>query len=291
VGDKFGKSFLHVLDGLLPSVIPVDVRSGELEASRFARGFVNGLNLEETLGISSVDRMKRERELSSELARAFTGITEMPIEPTGLKFRGYELAEARKNANNIFTAVSNRANATPQDFINAYRAANEANFKVQRELYNIVQDMRTLGLSDRQIKQQLKAARISGSGLNKVLRGKFDPVDISSTVRKNVRDNELRSIFPREELRAIKKEFRNKPLAVETKEPQPEVSVEPVQQPVAATATPPAVAQAGAAPAQTTAAPAPTSQPQSSGGILPLLSGGNPIDALKNLQIFQRTQQ
>ena len=291
-GDRLAKSFAHILDGLLPSVIPVDVRSGELEASRFARGFVNGLNLEETVGISSVDRMKRERELSSELARAFTGITEMPIEPTGLKFRGYELAEARKNANNIFTAVSNRANATPQDFINAYRAANEANFKVQRELYNVIQDMKTLGLSDRQIRKQLKAARISGSGLSKVRRGKFDPVDISQTVNKNIRDNELRSVFPRKELLAIRKEYRNKPLAVETKEPQPEASVEPVQQQsVAATATPPAVAQAGAAPAQTTAAPAPTSQPQSSGGILPLLSGGNPIDALKNLQIFQRTQQ
>ena len=146
--------------------------------------------------------MKRERELSSELARAFTGITEMPIEPTGLKFRGYELAEARKNANNIFTAVSNRANATPQDFINAYRAANEANFKVQRELYNVIQDMKTLGLSDRQIRKQLKAARISGSGLSKVRRGKFDPVDISQTVNKNIRDNELRSVFPRKELLA-----------------------------------------------------------------------------------------
>ena len=143
VGDKFGKVFLCIR--WFASIRHTcDVRSGELEASRFARGFVNGLNLEETVGISSVDRMKRERELSSELARAFTGITEMPIEPTGLKFRGYEIAEARKNANNIFTAVSNRANATPQDFINAYRAANEANFKVQRELYNIIQDMKTL---------------------------------------------------------------------------------------------------------------------------------------------------
>ena len=127
----------------------------------------------------------------------------------------------------------------------------------------------------------------------RILQKKVEPDELMrpSNPYKNVRDNELRSVFPREELRAIKKEFRNNPLAVETKDPQPEVSVEPVQQPVAATATPPAVAQAGAAPAQTTAAPALSSQPQNSGGIMSFLSGGNPIDAIKNLQIFQRAQQ
>ena len=75
-GDKIGKSLFHVLDALIPSVVPVDVRSGEIEPSRFARGFVNSLDLEEATGISTKDRMGRERELSDELFRAFTGVTE-----------------------------------------------------------------------------------------------------------------------------------------------------------------------------------------------------------------------
>ena len=74
-------------------------------------------------------------------------------------------------------------------------------------------------------------------------------------------------------------------------EPEPRteapVSEAPAQtvQPVAAVATPPATAQAGAVPAPSSA-PAPNTQ-----STLALLSSGNPIDALKNLQIFQRQQQ
>ena len=151
--------------------------------------------------------------------------------------------------------------------------------------------MKTLGMNKRQIATQLRAARVSGRQLSATLSGKFIPVNVSRTVQKNIFDNNLRSQFPVKEIAKIRKEYAGKPLAVETKEPQPEVSVEPVQQPVAATATPPAVAQAGAAPAQTTAAPALSSQPQNSGGIMSFLSSGNPIDAIKNLQIFQRAQQ
>lgn len=283
-GDKLVKSFNHILDGLLPSIVPVDVRSGEFEASRFARGFVNGLNLEEELGISSVDRMKRERDLSGELARAFTGITENPIEPIGLEFRGFEFTKARRNANNIFTVVSNRANATPEDFISAYRTANESAFRIQREMYNVVQDMKTLGLEERQIRKLLKEAGVGGKSLSKIIRGKFDPIDISPTVRKNVRANELD--FPRSEIRAIRKELRNKELSVETEQPEPVA-----QQPVAADVAPPSTsAQAGVAQAPQVTPASTSARPQDTGGILDLLSSGNPIDAIKNLQIFQRSQ-
>ena len=50
-----------------------------------------------TCVFSSKDRYDRERELSSELARAFTGITENPIDvPLGLRFKGYEISERNR---------------------------------------------------------------------------------------------------------------------------------------------------------------------------------------------------
>lgn len=285
-GDKLAKSFTHILDAIIPSAVPIDVRSGEFEASRFARGFVSGLGLEETLGISSRDRMLRERELSQELARSFTGITENPIETTALKFKGYEFSQARQNAANIFTTVSNRGNATAEDFISAYRRANEAQFRVQSQMFNIVEDMRILGLDDRQIRKVFKDAGIGG--YQKIMRGKFDPIDISPTVKKNVRRNELD--FPRREINMLRREYRNLPLGTAkppTQEQEaPTSNLEPTfQQSAAALPSSTVPAQAGVATAPQQAAPAPqTTAPDTS------LLGSNPIDALKNLQIFQRTQ-
>ena len=284
-GDKLAKSFAHVLDGIIPSVVPIDVRSGEFEVSRFGRGVVSGLELE-GLGISTKDRMLRERELSKELARAFSGITENPIESTALKFKGYEFSRARTNANNIFTTVSNRGNATPQDFVDAYRRASEASFRVQSRMFNIVEDMKLLGMTKPQIRKVFRDAGIGG--VNNILRGKFDPINISPTVRKNVRRNELD--LPRQEINRIRKEFRNLPLGTmsppEEKE-TPTLDLEPVSQSptiaptqqVAASGAPPPVAQAGGV--NPLASPAPSSRDTS-------LLGGNPIDILKNLQIFQR---
>ena len=254
VGDKLGKSFAHIVDGILPSIVPIDTRSGEFEASRFARGFVNGFGLE-GLGVSSKDRMGRERELSKELARAFSGITENPIESTALKFKGYEYAESRKNASNIFTTVSNRSNTTPQDFINAYTSASEAQFRVQSRMFNVVEDMKLLGMTKPQIRRVFKKAGIGG--IDAILRGQFDPIDISPTVRKNARDNELD--IPRKEINRLRNEYRNLPLGSMDPPTEPQVEetptldlepvsqAQPVQQPqqVAATLAPPGVAQAG----------------------------------------------
>jgi hypothetical protein len=290
-GTKIGKSILHILDAIIPSAFPTTVSGGTLEPSRFARGFVSGLGLEEATGISSKDRYDRERELSSELARAFTGITENPIDvPLGLRFKGYEISERNRNSSNIYTTVSNRANASPEQFVRAYRDANEAKFRVQRDLFRIVEDMRIMGLEDREIRKILKRANVGDLG--RVMRGEFDPIDVSSTtVSKNLRENDLRSVFPRSELNDIRRELRGRSLKVEEpQEPEPRttapVSQAPTQaQPVAAVATPPATAQAGV-----TSAPSVTPAPNTQ-STLALLSSGNPIDALKNLQIFQRQQQ
>ena len=227
-GDKLAKSFAHVLDGIIPSIVPIDTRSGEFEVSRFGRGVVSGLGLE-GLGISTKDRMSRERELSKELARAFSGITENPIESTALKFKGYEFSRARTNANNIFTTISNRGNATPQDFVDAYRRASEASFRVQSRMFNIVEDMKLLGMTKPQIRKVFREAGIGG--INNILRGKFDPINISPTVRKNVRRNELD--LPRKEINRIRNEFRNLPLGTMSppeEEETPTLDLEPVSQ-------------------------------------------------------------
>ena len=286
-GDKLAKGFRHVIDGILPSAIPIDVRSGEFEISRFGRGVVSGLGLE-GLGVSTKDRMSRERELSKDLARAFSGITENPIESTALKFKGYEFSRARTNANNIFTTISNRGNATSQDFEDAYRRASAASFRAQSRMFNIVEDMRLLGMSNSQIRKVFRDAGIGG--INNIMRGKFDPIDISPTVRKNVRRNELD--LPRKEINRIRNEFRNLPLGTMSppeEEETPILDLEPVSQAptiaptqqVAAAGAPPSAAQAGVAPLGGSRTLSAANNPQLQ---QQLAGGGNPVAALKNLQ-------
>ena len=279
-GDKLAKSFVHIVDGIIPSIIPIDARSGEIEASRFARGVVNGLGLED-MGVSTKDRMNRERELSKELARAFSGITENPIESTALKFKGYEFGKARQNANNIFTTVSNRANASSDDFLNAYITANEALFRVQSRMYNIMQDMKTIGMSEQQIRRTFREAGIGG--YKKILQGKFDPIDISPTVRKNVRRNELD--LPRKEINRIKSELRNQPLGT-VRVPEPEADIPEAQIDLSQTT------QQSAAPTTEPAQPVQQQgQAQPSTRTNPAFLGSDIFSAMKNMMTFGQGRQ
>ena len=278
-GDKLAKSFVHILDGIIPSVIPIDARSGEIEASRFARGVVNGLGLED-MGVSTKDRMNRERELSKELARAFSGITENPIESTALKFKGYEFGKARQNANNIFTTVSNRANASSDDFLKAYITANEALFRVQSRMYNIMEDMKTIGMNEQQIRKVFKEAGIGG--YKKILQGKFDPIDISPTVRKNVRRNELD--LPRKEINRIKSELRDQPLGT-VRVPEPEADIPEAQIDLSQTT------QQSAAPTTAPAQPVQQGQAQPSTRTNPAFLGSDIFSAMKNMMTFGQGRQ
>ena len=150
--------------------------------------------------------------------------------------------------------------------------------------------MKLLGMTKPQIRKVFKEAGIGG--INNILRGKFDPINISPTVRKNVRRNELD--LPRKEINRIRNELRNQPLGTMSppeEQETPTLDLEPVSQaptitpaqPVAAAGAPPPTAQAGGVnPLASPAPSSPLAQQQSS---LQLVGGGNPINQAKNAQI------
>lgn len=114
------------------------------------------------------------------------------------------------------------------------------------------------------------------------MRGRFVPMDVSSEVKKQVRENGNR--LPMSELRAIRREFRSRRLGEQVQEPQVQEtrssdlsSAAPAQQP---TSQP--VAQATPTQVQQPVAQTQTAQ------VDPTLLGSNPIDALKNQQIAAR---
>jgi hypothetical protein len=288
-GDRARKSFNHVVGTILPSVVPVDTRGGELEPSRFARGFVNALGLNEELGIDPADRRGLERRLSAELARAFSGITESESQATqGLIYRGFEFGQRRRTASGIFNSVARRPNVTSQELLDAFVRADEARYRVFNQFYRTVEDLRAIGMSDREIRRILDQNNIGG--VNQLLRGRYEPLDVSKEIRQVMRRNGRLDQLPRNEIQEYRRQRRQIGYGpVEEAAPAPEVPAAAgnpfmgMDQTQGAAPAAPVVGPVPAAPGpQPSAQPARTAPP-------PLeLLGSNPFEALRNLGIAQR---
>ena len=289
VGDKAMKSFFHVADSFVPGAAPFSLKGMKketqapgIEASRFARSLMS----------DTVDPNGNERRVAQEIFRAFTGITENEVKPENIMmYRGYEYGRALQSSAQIFnSAVGTRNELNPENALETYMDANEARFRVMNEMYQVIQNMRKLGVSDMEIRRTLKKNKVAN--VSQLMRGQFVPFSPSSEIKKRVRDNGNR--LPMAQINAAKMQLRQRKLGAQ---PEPEPVSEdletrtfvpqPTEQSAAALPSSTVPAQAGAAPAPQSA-PAPSSQPQDAAGVLPLLGSG--LDALKNLQIFQRTQ-
>ena len=282
-GDKVAKSFAHIADVLLPAIIPIDESGGKIEPSRFARGFINGLNLNETLGVSEKDRMGRERDLTQELARIFTGLSESESQATdSLKYKGYEFARARQDSSNIFNSIARRQNVTKDQLLDAYENANEARFRAFREFNRVVEAGRLFGLKNSDIRRSLKEAGVGG--INEIMRGTYSPLDISSSVLDDMRRNKTIQELPRAEIRKTISQQRRRKL----NEPAPSVqevplfgvpSQQPPQQEVPLFGVPSQQPLQQEGSIQVPAAPTRTA------AVNPAILGDNPMDVARNMEI------
>tara|TARA_Y100000994_G_scaffold4801_1_gene4699 strand:+ start:8931 stop:12881 length:3951 start_codon:yes stop_codon:yes gene_type:complete len=252
-GDKAFKSFMHIADSVVPGGAPIQLKGMTketqepgVEVGRFARSLFMADN---------VDPSGNERRAGQELFRAFTGLSEIEVKPENiLMYKGYEYSRGIRSASQIFnSAVSTRSTLNPENATNTFREANEARFRVMRDMYRTVQNMRQLGMSDGEIRRQMRKNKVGN--ISELMRGVFAPMKISPEIRRRARENDNRLPIP--ELNQIRNEFRGRSLVEPVQEPQveetptldlePVSQAQPVQQPqqVAATLAPPGVAQAG----------------------------------------------
>jgi len=276
-GDQIAKSFAHIADTLLPSIVPIDESGGVIEPSRFARGFINGLGLNETLGISEQDRMGRERDLSQELARAFSGITESDSQASdSLKYKGYEFARARQDASNIFNSIARRQNVTREQLVEAYNDANEARFRAFREFNQVLRDVETFGMSRNEMRRILKQAGVSG--VNELLRDTYRPLEVSDAVLKDMRRNGTIGELPRGEIRGIISGQRGRRFDAPVVQEEPLYEILPPKEEPLYEILPP-LQQEGSLQLPAAAAPTRTA------AVSPSLLGDNPIDVARNMEI------
>ena len=288
LGTKGWKMFKHVADTLAPGFFPFNVSGGELEAGRFARGVFGGISPEL---VDPEDKMGRVRDIGTELFRAISGVTPQEFDPKkGLEFGAFRLNQAQTEAKSIFNSKTDDFNATGQDLLDAYVAANEAKFRIDREYRQMIEDLRALGMKENEIRKVLKQNNIGGA--KGVLRGEFEPFDVTPKNFQEMRRSGTLELFPREQIREVQKSMRGmsldqgpmdvEPTVPESAAPEPTFVPSPVQQ--QPTFVPSPVEQQGSV------APSIQTQPRPPGPVNPALLGSNPMDQAANAQIAARLQ-
>ena len=285
VGTKAAKSFKHVFEGFMPAFVPANVRRGEFEASDFARAVFGG-----HLGISEKDRLDREPKLYRELFGAVTGGINTLDYNLAMQYKGYEFGRDRTSASQILNSKAKNANVTKQELLDAYINANEARFRVFNKFYQNIQDMKTLGVDDREIFRLLKKEGVTDIGL--LIKGIYKPLIPQNRFFKDLAKFNNRDKYPAAEIKAIINEQRNRPFVAE------EVEVKETDVKTETTTVKPSVVNQTtttvSAPTTTKFNVAPqtmTTDPGQLKGVDPSLLGSNPLEALKNLQILERRNQ
>jgi len=314
LGDKMAKSFVHVMGALNPGIVretigdlaAVNPQTTELEAN-----FIFGGDLEMNSRIATaigagVDNRGNVRQIGEELVRLVTGIGEYKVTPErALMYRGLEYNEDSRKPQGTFNKALRTGLSTPLSMDNlviAYNAQNESAYRVQSRMYRLIQKMTDLGMEKDEIRKALKKNKIAN--WERVSQGLFTPVKIPNEIVKQVNIAQedyggdkvdtsiLGQLRSQAQERRLSTELPEGELPLGRKRnPKFEyldqfgsVDTQTEEQPVAAAVPPPAAAQAGAAPAQM-AVPA-----LNTANLDPSLLGSNPIDAMRNLQIAQRTR-
>ena len=279
-GTRQAKKFAHVVDTLMPNLVPVNVSSGTLEPSRFLRGVLGS----EDGMIKSVDKMGRERDPLTEFARQVTGVSVLEFDPKlALEYNAYRLGQGRTNSNRIFSRVTDDVNADAGSLLNAFEKANAAKLRVDREFYQMIEDLRSMGLSDSDIIRVFKQNNIGG--YKDVIRGEFKPFSPTKKNRVDMRRAGIYDEFPSEEIQAVQEAYRGTPLSPDqssrSEDSAPALGTDAdfvLPEPIGSVTGPvpvPATPQQSPAPARN----APPS---------PALLGSDPISQARNAEIAQR---
>ena len=207
LGSRTAKKWTHVLDTLMPNLIPVNVSGGKIEPSRVVRGLLGS----EDGMISNVDKMGRERDPLGEFARQATGISVLEFDPKkGLEYGAFRLGQQQTDAKRKFNRVTDDFNAGTGTLTDAFQAANNDKLRIDKEYYRLIDDLRMMGLSNSDIRRVLKKNNIGG--VKGIMRGKFEPFKVTKKNRQEMRDAGISGKFDNSAVLEIQRQMRNLPL-------------------------------------------------------------------------------
>jgi hypothetical protein len=238
--------------------------------------------------------MGRERTWKKELVRLTTGISEQEFDPKqGLRFAAYGFQQGQTDAKRMFNKLTDDFNVNSNQLLDGFTKANEAKFRNDRGYYRMIQDLRTMGVTDAEIRQVLKQNNIGG--IKGIMRGKFEPFKLSPEASKKLRKVGRLDQLPRAEIQRVRESMRDLPLDPKVEDTRTRTPV-PIQLPPA---TNPYLNLQNPAPATNpylnlqndSSLQVPQIQPtqaRAPGPVDPALLGDNPVTAALNAQIANR---
>jgi len=163
IGDKFSKSFAYVLDGVKPGVFAsADKISGALS--------------------KDLTRGGKPLNLKDELLALFAGTRIIRIDvKKDLKYFASDMNRLLRatDENENFYNVDNYQNNTPNDMVRTFEKMQDEAFRIQKDMYIRVQDLKLLDLDEDTILDILKESGVNKKLANSIIDGEFTPINYS----------------------------------------------------------------------------------------------------------------
>ena len=216
IGDKFAKSFAYILDGVQPGL----TKSADKIAGAIGKDLTKGGKplklLDELLALFAgtriirIDAKKDLRYFASDMNRMLRAVDE----------------------NENFYNVDNYQNNTPNDMVKTFKQMQEEAFRIQKDMFIRIQDLKLLDLDEDDIVDILIESGVNKKLAKTIADGEFTPVNFSekrfetkiNTIEKelekqtgkfNYRLNED-FVFPEDELEDVMDEYEDKEFFKET---------------------------------------------------------------------------
>ena len=221
---KFGKAYDHIWKGIEPGV----ATSGE----KVIKGFFN-----------DTKRGGQPVSLRDELLALMAGVRIIDIDigsTLGYKAGRYnQLLRAVDDAEKIYSP-ENYMSRGPEVIAQEFDDMQAEAFRIQKDMYQIIQDALELDLDESDVKKFLKDANMPSNKIRKLMNGEFVPANFSEArFKKKVKKLEELAAkmtkenkdlkfyldedyaYPKSELKDIKYEWKGKSLKTEPKEDKP----------------------------------------------------------------------
>jgi hypothetical protein len=215
IGDKIQKSFMHLMNAVEPGIVST--------GQKFYKGATDDL----TKGGQRVN-------LKDELIALMSGVRIINIDV--LKSMEFKIGafnrgmRAVDDTEKIYSPEGYQTRG-PEVILQEYNQMQLEAYKLQQGFFQMIQDARTIGLSDFDIRKKLKEQRVGRQDINNLMKGVFTPVSFSEPlfekkiaavqglVREKTRDSKNLSysvdknyLYPKLQLNMLKLSYRFKKL-------------------------------------------------------------------------------
>jgi hypothetical protein len=209
LGEKINKSFAYIIEGLKPGVI---ITSEKISA---------GLRKDLTKGGKPVNTM-------DELLALFSGIRLIRVDTkSDLKYYAATLNSMMRDIDEAsdFYSTKGWQDKTPTDLVRDFDRQQDKAFRIQKDMFIRIEDMKLLNVNNRTIRKILQNAQVNDVLISNLMRGRFTPSPYSNPrfkqkveyIKKAFKELEeegeyfydvnKRWIFPKRKLDAVKRDW------------------------------------------------------------------------------------